>query len=575
MPSVSDLLFAALLLGLSCGALGRLLLRDAGTGWHIRNGQMMLQTHSITRVDPFSATMSGRPWYAWEWLYDVLIAAIHHVLGLNGVVFYTAAVIAATFVLVFHLALRRGGSLPITLFLLVLSLGASAVHFLARPHVLSWLLAVIWFEVLDSAASGAGLDSKLNLDSESSQIWRLFCLPLLMLLWVNLHGGFLLGFALLGVYLLAAGIQYFTRQERREKIGTWLKTIGLVSVLSLLASLVNPYGYALHVHIYRYLSDRFLMNHVSEFLSPDFHGVAQQCFAVLLLVTIAALSSAKRQHQPARLLVILLAAYSGLYASRNLPVSAMLLTLIVAPLLSETAAKASENAAIVPWLRTLFSRLQSFAARMEKLEARFQGPLWMVLVFVLGMWACMHGGRLGSAQLLSAYFDDKHFPVEAAELIAQRDIREPIFCPDQWGGFLIYRLYPQTKVMVDDRHDLYGDQFFKDYLKVVLVQPEWRKVLEEKHVNWILVQKNSSLGTILEQTAGWKLIHEDRTSVLFHRERAAAETNSVARAPSPRSRMDKTAICASNHLWMGEPAGQTGCRGNRQTLRVGAPAPHG
>ena len=132
------------------------MLRDAGTGWHIRNGQLMLQTHSITRVDPFSATMSGQPWYAWEWLYDVLIAAIHHVFGLNGVVFYTAAVMAVTFVLVFHLAMRRGGSLPITFFLLVLSLGASAVHFLARPHVLSWLFTVIWFELLDSAASERG-----------------------------------------------------------------------------------------------------------------------------------------------------------------------------------------------------------------------------------------------------------------------------------------------------------------------------------------------------------------------------------------------------------------------------------
>ena len=124
VPSVADLLFVALLLGLSCGALGRILLRDGGTGWHIRNGQLMLQTHSIPRVDPFSATMGGQPWYAWEWLYDLLIAAIHNVLGLNGVVFYTAAVMAATFVLVFHLALRRGGSLPITLFVLVLSLGA-------------------------------------------------------------------------------------------------------------------------------------------------------------------------------------------------------------------------------------------------------------------------------------------------------------------------------------------------------------------------------------------------------------------------------------------------------------------
>jgi len=239
---------------------------------------------------------------------------------------------------------------------------------------------------------------------------------------------------------------------------------------------------------------------------------------VLLLVTIAALASARRKPGPTHLLVILLAAYSGLYASRNLPVSSMLLTLMIAPMLSETVAAASENTEIASWLRGLLSRVNNFSTRMEKLELRFQGHLWIVLAFVLGLWACMHGGRLGSVQLINAYFDDKRFPVEAAAVIAQRDIREPIFCPDQWGGYLIYRLYPQTKVLVDDRHDLYGDQFFEDYLKVVFVQPEWSKVLDEKNVNWVLVQKDSSLGTILGLTSEWKLIHEDGTAVLFHRE---------------------------------------------------------
>ena len=514
MPSVSDLLFVALLLGLSCGALGRLLLRDAGTGWHIRNGELMLRTHAITRVDPFSATMSGQPWYAWEWLYDVLIAAIHHLLGLNGVVFYSAAVMAVSFVLVFYLAMRRGGSLPVTLVMIVLSLGAASVHFLARPHVLSWLLTVIWFELLDSACS---LDPQSDLDLEPNTARRLYWLPILMLFWVNLHGGFLLGFALLGVYLVGGVIRYFSCPEQRSEIVSRLRRLGLVGVVSLLASFVNPYGYKLHLHIYRYLSDRFLMNHVTEFLSPDFHGVAQQCFAVMLLITIAALASARRKPGPTHLLVILLAAYSGLYASRNLPVSSMLFTLIIAPMLSETVARASENTEISLWLRGLLSRVNNFGIRMEKLELRFQGHLWIVLAFFLGLWACLHGGRLGSVQLVNAYFDDKRFPVEAAEVIAKRDVREPIFCPDLWGGYLIYRLYPQTKVVVDDRHDLYGDHFFEDYLKVVFVQPEWSKVLDEKHVNWVLVQKNSSLATILGLTSGWKLIHEDETAVLFHR----------------------------------------------------------
>jgi hypothetical protein len=293
----------------------------------------------------------------------------------------------------------------------------------------------------------------------------------------------------------------------------------VVSLLSLLASFVNPYGYKLHLHIYHYLSDKFLMNQVSEFRSPDFHGAAQQCFAVLLLATITAVASAQRQQQLARLLVILLAASSGLYASRNLPVSAILLTLAVATMLSNTVATAVGNDRVAPRLRAALSRLQNFGARMEKLELDLRGHVWLIIAFVLGIWACMNSGRLGSTLLINAHFDDKRFPVEATEVIIQDDIREPIFCPDQWGGYLIYTLYPRTKVLVDDRHDLYGDQFFKDYLKVVYVQEDWSKTLDERGVNWILAQKDSSLGTILEQTPGWKLIHADDTAVLFHREK--------------------------------------------------------
>ena len=486
--------------------MGRLLLRDAGTGWHIRNGQLMLQTRSITRVDPFSASISGHPWYAWEWLYDIFIASIHHWMGLNGVVFITAAIMAATFVLVFRLAIRRGGSLPIVLSMLVLSLGSSAVHFLSRPHVLSWLFTVVWFELLDSTAES------------NSESHRIFFLPALMLLWVNVHGGFVFGFGLLAAYIFGAGIEYIIRSGQRYEIRMRLKRLSLVSLLSLLASLVNPYGYKLHLHIYHYLSDKFLMNQVSEFRSPDFHGAAQQCFAALLLITIVTLASVRRQ-QPARLLVILLAAYSGLYASRNLPVSSILLTLIVAPMLSETFAAGAGNGAISRWLRSGISHMQSFSARMETVELDFRGHVWLVVAFVVGVAACMNGGRIGSAQLLNAYFDDKRFPVEATQVIIQRDIRESIFCPDIWGGYLIYKLYPRTKVLVDDRHDLYGDQFFKDYLKVIYVQPKWSKILDERHVDWIIVQKNSSLETILELTRGWKLIHADSTAVLFHREK--------------------------------------------------------
>ncbi len=504
VPSVSDLVFIVLLVALTYGATASRLLGDAGIGWHIRNGQQMLQTHSITRTDSFSSTMNGQAWYAWEWLYDLGIASIHGWLGLNGVVLVTATIIAATFAFVLRIALCRGGSLPPTVVLLMLSLGASAIHWLARPHVLSWLFAVVWFQVVDSWESAT-----------TDRNRRLFWLPVLMVGWVNLHGGFLVGFLLLGVYLAGNLIEYFTCSKQRE-IGNRLKQLGTVALLSLLASLVNPFGYQLHVHIYQYLSNRFLMNHIEEFRSPNFHGAAEQCFVALLLITIVVLAIARSKPRASQVLVILFAAASGLYASRNLPVSSMLLVLIVAPLLSRAVVEASADEGVASWLRGFFSRCDSFTSRMGRMELNLRSGLWPVVAVIMSLAICLQHGRLGSRELMDAQFDAKRFPVQAVEAISQREmISGPIFCPDYWGGYLIYRLYPQARVFMDDRHDLYGEAFLKEYLKVIRVQPGWERVLSDGQVGFVLVPRESALATILRQTKPWIAIHEDEAAVLF------------------------------------------------------------
>jgi len=259
------------------------------------------------------------------------------------------------------------------------------------------------------------------------------------------------------------------------------------------------------------------MNHIDEFLSPNFHGMAQQCFAALLLITIVALAIAPKKPQLSHLFVIIFAAYSGLYAARNLPVSSILLTLIIAPLLSQAVAEARTNPDLPHLLRAFFSRCELFTSRMGSMELRFRGHGWPVAAVIFGLFVCVQHGRLGYLQLMDARFDAKRFPVQAAEVIAQRGIAEPIFSPDSWGGYLIYRLYPQTRVFVDDRHDLYGEQFLKGYLKVIRVAPDWDKVLNEKRMNWVLVPAGSSLANILKETSQWTVTYEDSVAVLFHR----------------------------------------------------------
>jgi hypothetical protein len=259
------------------------------------------------------------------------------------------------------------------------------------------------------------------------------------------------------------------------------------------------------------------MDHIDEFASPNFHGGAQQCFAALLLITLVALAGLKEKPSPGRFLVIVFAAYSGLYSSRNLPVSSILITLIMAPLLSKALADAAENPRILASLRHFFARLNSFSNRMGAMESHLRGHIWAISAVVLGFVICVHGGKLGKQQWMDAQFSAKRFPVQATNIIAQREIHEPIFCPDYWGGYLIYRLYPQTKVFVDDRHDLYGDKFLQQYLQVIQVGPQWSDVLDRWQVNWVLAPRESSLGNILKESPQWRMNYEDETAAFFER----------------------------------------------------------
>ena len=220
--------------------------------------------------------------------------------------------------------------------------------------------------------------------------------------------------------------------------------------------------------------------------------------------------------------VLLLATYSGLYAARSLPVSSLLLTLIVAPLWTQGLTEARDNPNLSLRLRAFLSRWRAFTGRVGQVELGFRGHVWPVAAVFLGLMVCAHQGKLGSTQWINAHFDPEHLPVQAAEAIVQRGLREPIFAPDSWGGYLIYRLYPQYKVFVDDRHDFYGEDFLRDYLKTIRLTPEWDKFLNEKHVNWALLPTGSSLANMLEETAQWNVVYRDGTAVLLERKQLLA-----------------------------------------------------
>lgn len=516
MPSVRDLIFIFLFWSLLAGPLANRPLADADIGWHIRTGEQILAAHTLPRTDPFSSTMRGQPWFAWEWLYDIALGILHQACGLNGVVWLCALLVAAIFALLLSQLLRRGTGLPLAIVLMLLSEAAATIHMYARPHIASWLFSLLWFVLLERWE-----------DMRQGRVprWILWFFPASMLLWVNLHGAWLFGLALLAIYALAAFVESRRAQDAFDAIRAAhrARTMAAVWFVSAATTLANPFAWRLHAHIYRYLTDRYLMNRIDEFQSPDFHGWAQRCFAAILLLLLVGFAGNRKKLRLSQIFVVLLAAYAGFYSSRNLPVSAMLLALIAGPVLWEDCASLAGQGVAWPWVRNLAARIVNFSDRMGAQETQLRGHLWPVASVVFALAICLHGGRLGSQQWMHARFDPEKTPVAAVDFLDHefrgKLIRpQPVFSTDAWGGYLIYRLYPERQVVIDDRHDLYGSQRIRQYLVLTQAEHGWQNVLETWQIRTVLLPADSTLANLLfELPQGWLVAYKDKTAVVFER----------------------------------------------------------
>jgi len=275
-----------------------------------------------------------------------------------------------------------------------------------------------------------------------------------------------------------------------------------VGLASFAASLVNPYGWKLHWHIYAYLTNHFLMDRVEEFQSPNFHSLAPRCFALLLLITVVVLAARARRLRMSEGLTILFAVYSGLYSARSIPVSSILLVLVIGRLLRTDDSP---------------SKSTSFIRRMTAIESGLRGHVWCVAAVVATLAICANGGRLESSQLIDAHFDARRMPVEAVKYLEEKSVAGPILSPDYWGGYLIYRLGPKTQVVIDDRHDLYGEQFLKPYVQMFHGEAGWQEFLRAHAAGCVLMPRDAAITNLLIESSDWKAIYVDDVAIAFVR----------------------------------------------------------
>ena len=409
VPSLSDLAFLMPILVLFWCTTGvAWLLSDSDTGWHIRTGEWILKNGRIPATDLFSFTKFRQPWLAWEWLSDVSMAAVHRHFGLGGIALLSLLVLGATSLCIYRSTVEESEHRLIAISFTGLAMAAGTIHWLARPHLVTPLFAAVFCWVLNRA------------DKRASGERFLLLLPALTILWVNLHGGFFVGTILLMTYGLGAAAEelvHGTRENAWVRARKYLFTAGACVV----ASLVNPYGYRLHIHVAQYLGSSFYFKRISEFQSADFHTFTAAYFETLLVLAIAAVAWHLGKGRLIHVLLLLSWAHLALFSVRNIPIFAV----VSAP---------GIGLAMRDWLELAGTRWpldwrgktsREFGRTGDGTAGNRQRPGPKEVASARPVWLCSRWHCLFFTPVarkpFSADFDRNRFPVDAATFLSHKE----------------------------------------------------------------------------------------------------------------------------------------------------------
>lgn len=490
-PRVAELLFLAVLIWLFATGQGwSVLLADGDTGWHIRNGEQILATRSVPHSDPFSFATSGHPWFAWEWLSDVLFAALFRLGGLKAVTVFCGLVIAASVTVLFRHMVWRSVSLAVAFPLTMLAVGASSIHYLARPHAIGLLFFAILAWMIDRDRASPGRPA--------------WWLPLLLMVWANCHGSFLAGLAMLGLWF---GESWFRRRADPRNV---LRP-ALVAAVSGGATLCNPYGFHLHAHALAYLRSTWIQDTIEEFQSPRFRSENMLQYEVLLFAGLMALAWLSRRGEFYPCAVILLWAHESLASVRHVPLYCL-----------------ASGPFAASWIEHLWKRVAvrcprgSFLGAIESVN--FTWSSWSRGFTV---WSALFAGAVGAAPFVLRQpvgFPANKFPETLVERCLPRfsdrqGVPRRIFSSDQWSDYLIFRFYPKVRVYFDGRSDFFGPWRGDAYLHLMAGREDSPAILAREDIDLALVPRDWALAGILLQDPQWEVVDADGRAALFVRRR--------------------------------------------------------
>lgn len=456
---------------------GRSFVVDPDLWWHVKTGQMILATHHWPTTDPYSFTVHGQPWMAYEWGGEVLIGWVSRIGGIRALDFLLIALGAAVMTALYVLGTLRSGKSKAGFVAAAILLPLATPSFTLRPQMLGYLFLVLTLIALELFRQG--------------KRWAAWLLPALMLAWVNTHGSYIVGLGAIFLYWICGLVEFrkggieakrWTVKERRS--------LSLIFLLCLAALPITPYGTRLAGYPFNMaFSQPLNVSSIGEWQSMPFQSEWGKIFLAAVLVFFLLQMAFDFTWRIEELLLFVGGVVMACVHVRFL----LLFVPFAVPLLATVAAR---------WI-------DSYHRQKDK--------------YILNA-LLMAGGLAAMLYYLPAQAKldtrvAKDFPVQAVEYLRQHPVPRPMFNSYSFGGYLVNAGY---KTFIDGRGDLFErGGVFADYMSLVRLKPGGLDVLRRYQIQSCLIERDEPLATVLLASPDWRRVYVDNVSALFVRNASA------------------------------------------------------
>lgn len=484
-PSLYQVGLAVLLGGIFAASMSPYLNTDLW--WHLRVGEMIVTEGRVPDRDTLSFTATGQPWLVHEWLAEVIFYLMHRSFGIPGLLVLVSSVVTLTFLLLHIRMLRRGASPILSLALMIPAWIAAMYSFFLRIQPITLLLLAAFLLLLEEF-------------QRTRRRRLLIAMPVLMLVWANLHGGFAVGLVVILIYLVGEVLESL-REDASAMPRRDLLALALCLVASTIASLGTPGGFANLAYPFRFITPNFFTDHINESQRPAFADPIAIAFEILLLGLLAAAFLRRERVRWPDILVVVSFAHLGLSQLRHLSV----FSVAAAPLLAHFGSD------------VLGDRFRGSDALMRRPSGRLLPVFhWVVL---LGSFLLL--GTIAQPYLTNEtlrFIERRDYPSAASEFLVRGDFGTKVFAEYRWGGYVLWKLNPTFQTFIDGRADtVFSEENFAAYLDIYSLAPGWEQKLDRSGTDIVLLEPESRLASALTESAFWRPVYRDEVAVAFVR----------------------------------------------------------